>query len=72
MLETVDLSASLDEDDFKQRKEALHNEVRRAQLLAWKHKLGVIIVLEGWAFSGRVSVIVAIPSVTVIRTWRAL
>ena len=54
MLETIDLSARLQQEEFDAQKITLQNELRQAQLKAWKHKLGVIVVLEGWSFSGRV------------------
>ena len=56
MLETIDLSAHLDEGAFNRQKEAIQNELRRAQLKAWQNKLGVLIVLEGWSYSGRSAV----------------
>jgi polyphosphate:AMP phosphotransferase len=56
MLETIDLSAHLEKGAFDPRKLALHTELRRAQLKAWKNKLGVMIVLEGWSYSGRTTV----------------
>ncbi len=54
MLETIDLSAHLPNSEFAARKEELQNALRQAQLKAWKNKLGVLVVLEGWAYSGRV------------------
>jgi polyphosphate kinase 2 (PPK2 family) len=53
MLETIDLSAHVEKGAFSQQKEAMHNALRQAQLKAWQNKLGVLIVLEGWSYSGR-------------------
>lgn len=53
MLETIDLSARLEEGLFSVQKEKIQTELRRAQLKAWQNKLGVLIVLEGWSYSGR-------------------
>jgi polyphosphate:AMP phosphotransferase len=53
MLETIDLSAHLAKAEFDNQKETLHNALRQAQLAAWQHKLAVVIVLEGWSYSGR-------------------
>src|SRR5689334_18803366 len=55
MLETVDLSAHITREEYESQKEAARNALRQAQLKAWQHRLGVLIVLEGWSFSGRAS-----------------
>jgi polyphosphate:AMP phosphotransferase len=54
MLETLDLSASLDKEAFKQQKEPVQRELSRVQRQAWKAGLGVLVLFEGWEFSGKV------------------
>jgi polyphosphate:AMP phosphotransferase len=53
MLETVDLSAHVDPDAFAAQKEQLRQELNRVQNAAWQDRLGVVVVLEGWNFSGK-------------------
>ena len=54
MLETVDLSASLDKEAFNRQKEPVQRELSRVQHQAWKAGLGVLVLFEGWEFSGKV------------------
>lgn len=53
MLETLDLSASLAADEYQARKEEIQTELHRAQREAKEAGLSVIVIFEGWDFSGK-------------------
>jgi polyphosphate kinase 2 (PPK2 family) len=53
MLEAVDLSCALTEEEYKDRLKALRPRLLRLQRACWNAEIGSLIVLEGWAFSGR-------------------
>ena len=53
MLDTLDLSLSLDKATYKSEIEKLMHQIRALQTACWEKKLPVIVVLEGWAASGK-------------------
>lgn len=53
MLETIDLSARLSSEEFKQHKEQIQRDLNRALFQAWQAKLGIVVIIEGWNFSGK-------------------
>jgi polyphosphate:AMP phosphotransferase len=56
MLDTVDLTARIAPDEFKELKDDLRARLNKAQVEAWQAGLGVIVVIEGWDFSGKAAV----------------
>jgi polyphosphate:AMP phosphotransferase len=53
MLDTLDLERSLDKTTYKSRIDTLMHQLHTLQQDCWKQKLPVIVVLEGWAASGK-------------------
>lgn len=53
MLDTLDLSLSLDKTTYKSEINRLMHQLRELQNACWDKKLPVIVVLEGWAASGK-------------------
>ncbi len=53
MLSTLDLSLSLDKATYKSELDSLMHQLRGLQNACWDKKLPVIVVLEGWAASGK-------------------
>lgn len=53
MLDTLDLTLSLDKESYKTQIEALMKELRSLQHTCREKKLPIIIVLEGWAAAGK-------------------
>jgi AMP-polyphosphate phosphotransferase len=53
MLETLDLQLSLDKDKYQSQIQLLMQKLRSLQKACWENKLPVIIVLEGWAATGK-------------------
>ncbi len=53
MLDTLDLSLSLDKETYKTQTEALMQKLRSLQESCWEKKLPVMVVLEGWATAGK-------------------
>ncbi len=53
MLDTLDLTLTLDKETYKTEIEALMRQLRSLQKDCWHHKLPVVIVLEGWAAAGK-------------------
>jgi polyphosphate:AMP phosphotransferase len=53
MLDTLDLTLSLDKETYKTQIEALMKELRSLQQACRDQKLPIIIVLEGWAAAGK-------------------
>lgn len=57
MLDTLDLSLTLDETTYNQEIEALMRQLRLLQNQCWDKKLPIVIVLEGWAAAGKGSLL---------------
>jgi polyphosphate:AMP phosphotransferase len=57
MLDTLDLSLSLDKPSYKEQIESLMRQLRQLQKACRDKKLPVIIVLEGWAAAGKGSLV---------------
>ncbi len=57
MLETIDLDLALDKDAYQKRKEEIQLELYRIQHQCRQAGLGVIVVFEGWDFSGKLRAI---------------
>ena len=57
MLDTLDLSLSLDKETYKSQIESLMRELRQLQKACWEKKLTTIVVLEGWAAAGKGSLV---------------
>jgi len=53
MLDTLDLSLSLDKNTYNTQIEALMRQLRSLQKACWDKKLPMIVVLEGWAAAGK-------------------
>jgi polyphosphate:AMP phosphotransferase len=53
MLDTLDLGISLDKQTYRQQVESLSSRLRSLQNACWEKRLPVILVLEGWAASGK-------------------
>jgi polyphosphate:AMP phosphotransferase len=53
MLDTLDLHLSLDKATYKAEIDKLMTQLRALQTACWEKKLPVIVVLEGWAASGK-------------------
>ncbi|MFN5516152.1 MAG: polyphosphate:AMP phosphotransferase [Cyanobacteriota bacterium] len=53
MLDTLDLSLSLDKETYRTQIEDLMRQLRDLQEACWHEKAPVIIVLEGWAAAGK-------------------
>ena len=53
MLDTLDLTLSLDKATYKSEIDRLMYQLRELQNACWDKKLPVIVVLEGWAASGK-------------------
>ena len=53
MLETLDLTASIDGKTFRSRRLEIETELSRVQREAREAGLGVIVIFEGWNFSGK-------------------
>ncbi|MEC4814178.1 MAG: polyphosphate:AMP phosphotransferase [Scytonema sp. PMC 1069.18] len=53
MLETLDLNLALDKTTYKSEINRLMYQLRTLQSACWEKKLPVIVVLEGWAASGK-------------------
>ncbi|MGJ5675811.1 MAG: polyphosphate:AMP phosphotransferase [Nostochopsis sp.] len=57
MLSTLDLSLCLDKETYKSEIDRLMYQIRSLQNACWDQKLPVIVVLEGWAASGKGGVV---------------
>jgi polyphosphate:AMP phosphotransferase len=53
MLDTLDLTISLDKETYRAKIEDLMQELRSLQNICWLEKLPIIVVLEGWAAAGK-------------------
>jgi polyphosphate:AMP phosphotransferase len=53
MLDTLDLTLALEKEIYKSQIESLMHQLHGLQRTCWDQKLPVIIVLEGWAASGK-------------------
>jgi AMP-polyphosphate phosphotransferase len=53
MLDTLDLTISLDKETYRVKIEDLMQELRSLQNICWLEKLPIIVVLEGWAAAGK-------------------
>ncbi|MEL7036081.1 MAG: polyphosphate:AMP phosphotransferase [Cyanobacteria bacterium J06592_8] len=53
MLDTLDLSLSLDKETYQSQVESLMQKLRSLQHTCWEKKLPVMIVLEGWTAAGK-------------------
>jgi polyphosphate:AMP phosphotransferase len=53
MLDTLDLTLSLDKATYQSQIDGLKHQLRSLQSACWEKKLTVIVVLEGWAASGK-------------------
>lgn len=53
MLNTLDLSVSLDKETYTTQIEELMRQLRSLQNTCWQEKLPIIVVLEGWAAAGK-------------------
>ena len=53
MLDTLDLTVSLDKTIYRSEIDRLMYQLRELQNACWNKKLPVIVVLEGWAASGK-------------------
>ncbi|OLP19115.1 polyphosphate:AMP phosphotransferase [Leptolyngbya sp. 'hensonii'] len=53
MLDTLDLHLSLDKATYQTEMERLMMQLRSLQNACWEKKMPVIVVLEGWAASGK-------------------
>jgi polyphosphate:AMP phosphotransferase len=53
MLDTLDLSVSLDKDTYRSQMQALMIQLRSLQNACWEQGLTVVLVLEGWAAAGK-------------------
>ncbi len=53
MLDTLDLTLSLDKQTYRAKIEDLMRELRSLQNICWLKKLPIIVVLEGWAAAGK-------------------
>lgn len=53
MLDTLDLSLSLDKDTYRTQMQELMIQLRSLQNACWEKGLTVVIVLEGWAAAGK-------------------
>lgn len=53
MLDTLDLTISLDKETYRAKIEGLMRELRSLQNICWLEKLPIIVVLEGWAAAGK-------------------
>jgi AMP-polyphosphate phosphotransferase len=57
MLDTLDLSLSLDKEAYGNQIEALAERLRSLQMACWEQKVTIIVVLEGWAAAGKGSIV---------------
>lgn len=57
MLETLDLHQSLDKETYRLQMEGLMRQLRTLQNACWEKQLGMVIVLEGWAASGKGAIV---------------
>jgi AMP-polyphosphate phosphotransferase len=62
MLKTLDLERSLDKATYKARIDTLMHQLHTLQQTCWEQKLPVIVVLEGWAASGKGALVKKIVS----------
>ncbi len=53
MLDTLDLTLTLDKTTYNDRIETLKSQLHDLQYTCWEKQLTVIIVLEGWAAAGK-------------------
>ncbi len=53
MLDTLDLSLSLDKESYRAQIEDLMRQLRSLQQTCWEEQVPVVIVLEGWAAAGK-------------------
>ncbi len=53
MLDRLDLGLRLDSADYKQQIQALMLELAELQRACWQARIPVVVVLEGWAASGK-------------------
>jgi hypothetical protein len=53
MLDTLDLSVSLDKETYKSQIEDLMRQLRTLSTSSWEQQLPVVVVLEGWASAGK-------------------
>lgn len=57
LLDTLDLGLSLDKADYKARMKGLMVQLRKLQNTCWENRLPVVLVLEGWASSGKGAIV---------------
>ncbi|OPY22067.1 MAG: Polyphosphate kinase 2 (PPK2) [Methanomethylovorans sp. PtaU1.Bin093] len=57
MLESVDLSLRVSKEEYKSRIEDLYIRIGELQRKAWKMKIPIVIVFEGWHASGMAEII---------------
>lgn len=57
MLEKIDLTRSVPEEEYKARIPDLRSQLYRLQRLCWDAKLPTVLVFEGWGASGRGSMV---------------
>lgn len=57
MLESVDLSRSLANGEYKRRRTVLRRRLLDLQRACWNADVGSLLLFEGWAFSGRGGVV---------------
>ena len=57
MLKNVDLSLSMSKEEYKSRIDDLYIRIGELQRKAWKMKIPIIIVFEGWHASGMAEII---------------
>lgn len=53
MLETLDLTAELDKDEYREQLQPLQSELYVLQIRAHKQQIPLIVVYEGWDASGK-------------------
>ncbi|WP_448562844.1 polyphosphate:AMP phosphotransferase [Trichothermofontia sp.] len=53
MLETLDLSLTLDKDSYRQQIETLMQQLHNLQSTCREQRLPIVVVLEGWAAAGK-------------------
>ncbi len=57
MLDTLDLKLSLDKSTYRSQIEVLMEQLRLLQAACWQKKLPFVVVLEGWAASGKGAIV---------------
>ncbi len=57
MLESIDLTRSIEVSEYKERIKPLQKRLFELQRACWNQDVGSLLVFEGWAFSGRGKVV---------------